>query len=194
MQPARRTAPLAGLTIVIALFLILAVGTADSRPGAPDTGAWLVIVGIGAIAVIMMAAILYASLRLVKSFQDSSASLIDTLRALTPMPVVTLSDEIPEGMGGRLEVRISGFSSVPFGQVTIILSPPQGLLLENDHIVLPCLGPNETKIVWIAHGPARKGKHVVGVTVLYRTGDQERVREFPRTVYAGMPAEPETID
>jgi len=190
MQPAPRTALLAGLTLIIAFFLILAAGAADTRSMAPGTSAWLIILAISAVAVIMMAVILYASLRLVKGFHDSSSSLIETLRALTPMPVVTLSGEIPEGRDGRLEVRISGFTSVPFGQVTVILSPPQGLVLEKDHIVLPHLDPGETKSIWISHGPVPKGRHVVGVTVLYRAGDREMVREFTRTVSAGIPAEP----
>jgi len=191
MQPALRTALLAGLMFIIALLLILAAGTADTRSMAPGTSVWFIILGIGSVAVIVMAVILYASLRLVKGFHDSSSSLIGTLRALTPMPVVTLSDEIPEGKDGRLEVRISGFTSVPFGQVTVILSPPQGLVLEKDHFVLPHLDPDQTKSIWISHGPAPKGRHVVGVTVLYRAGDRETVREFTRTVSAGIPSEPE---
>ncbi|OPX64186.1 MULTISPECIES: hypothetical protein [unclassified Methanoregula] len=194
MQPALRTALLAGLTVIIALLLILAAGAADSRMTTSDTCAWLIIPGIGSVAIIVMAAILYASLRLVKGFHDSSSSLIDTLRALTPMPVVTLSGEIPAGVDGRLEMRIRGFTSVPFGQVTVILSPPQGLVLKEEHIVLTRLEPDETKSIWIAHGPAPKGRHVVGVTVLYRAGDREMVREFTRTVSAGIPADPETIN
>lgn len=194
MHPALRIALPAGGIILITLLLIRAAGIADTRSMAPDTPAWLVITAVGSITVIVMAAILYASLRLAKGFHETSSSLIDTLRALTPMPVVTLSDEIPEGLDGRLEVRISGFSQVPFGQVTVVLTPPEGLILEKDHLVLPRLDPDETKILWIAHGPSRKGKYVVGVTILYHAGGQERVREFTRTVYAGLPAEPETID
>lgn len=195
MRPAlRKILPFVLIPLLITLILVMVAGSAHNRPAAFDTGTTMIILTLGSAAVLMMAVILYGSLRLVKGFLDSSSSLIDTLRALTPMPVVTLSNEIPEDLDGRLEVRISGFSAVPFGQVTIILAPPPGLELEKDPITLPRLDPEETKIVRISHRPARRGKYLVGITVLFRAGDEEKVREFTRTVYAGIPAEPETID
>ena len=129
-----------------------------------------------------------------RAFEENTASLIGALKALTPMPVVTLSDRILDGMDGYLEMRIAGFSSSPLGQVTAILVPPPGLTLENDHITLPGLDTGETKIFRIAHGPVGKGRYPVRITVLYRSGDQERMIEFTRTVYVGIPAGPETID
>lgn len=195
MRPAlRKILPFILIPLLIALILIMVAGSAHNRTAASDITTTMIILALGSAAVLAMAAILYGSLRLVKGFLDSSSSLLDTLRALTPMPVVTISPEIPEDQDGRLVVRIRGFSSVPFGQVTVILTPPPGLTLGTDHITLPCLDPDETKIIWISHGPAPKGKHVVGITILYRTGTRENVREFTRVVYAGIPAEPETPD
>ena len=172
----------------------IAAGQVNSATPAPDSGAWLLLITIGIVVIVIAAGVLVYLFRLVRAFEENTASLIGALKALTPMPVVTLSDRIPDGMDGSLEVRIAGFSSSPLGQVTVIITPPPGLTLENDHITLPGLDTGETKIFRIGHGPVRKGRYPVRITVLYRSGDQERTIEFTRTVYAGIPAEPETID
>mgnify|MGYP001060573013 CR=1 FL=1 len=99
-----------------------------------------------------------------------------------------MADVTPERVRWLWQARI------PLGKVTVILAPPPGLTLENDHITLPGLDTGETKLFRIGHGPVRKGRYPVRITVLYRSGDQERTMEFTRTVYAGIPAEPETID
>jgi hypothetical protein len=195
MQPALRTVFLR--TVVLPSVIPIpaaASGGTDAAVSFSGTGISLVIPAIGLIAILVMAAILWYSLRLVRGFYDSTTALIDMLRALTPMPVVTLSGRIPGGLEGHLEIRISGFTDVPIEDITVVLAPPPGLDLETNHLVLPHLDPDETRIVRIAHGPAHNGRYVVGVTIRYLTGGREMVREFTRTVYAGIPAEPETID
>jgi hypothetical protein len=174
------------------LSMTVAARQADGALQAPDSGAWLLLIIIGIIMIGIAAGVLVYSFRLVRAFEENTASLIGALKALTPMPVVTLSGRIPDGMDGCLEVRIAGFSSSPFGQVTVILSPPPSLVLESDHIMLPRLDSGETKVFRIGHGPVRKGKYPVRITILYCSGDRERTMEFTRTVYAGIPAEPET--
>lgn len=177
------------------LFIILAADATDvATLPAPDGGAWLLLIVIGVIVIAITAGILVYSFRLVKAFGESTSSLIDALRALTPMPVVTISDEIPDGVDGQLEMRISSFSSLPIEKVTVILAPPPGLTLHNDHITLSRLDAGETKIFPIVHGPAPKGKYPVGITVLYCVRDEERIQEFTRTVCAGIPAELKPID
>jgi hypothetical protein len=173
---------------------VIAVGQVASATAAPDSGAWLLLIIIGIVVIVIAAGILVYSFRLVRAFEENTASLIGALKALTPMPVVTLSDRIPDGMDGSLEVRIAGFSSSPLGKVMVIIAPPPGLTLENDHITLPGLDTGETKIFRIGHGPVGKGRYPVRITVLYCSGDQERTMEFTRTVYAGIPAEPEMTD
>lgn len=76
---------------------------------------------------------------------------------LTPMPVMTLSDKIPDVMDCHLEVRIAGFSFSTLGQVTVIIAPPSGLALENDYITLPHLDTGEKKTFWIGHGWSGRG-------------------------------------
>lgn len=182
-----RRFPVLGIPL---LFLLLspaiAVGQVDSATPAPDSGAWFLLIIIGIVVIVIAAGVLVYSVRLVRAFEENTASLIGALKALTPMPVVTLSDRIPDGMDGSLELRIDGFSSSPLGKVTVILAPPPGLTLENDHITLPGLDTGETKRFRIGHGPVRKGRYPVMITVLYRSGDQERTIEFTRTVYAGF--------
>jgi hypothetical protein len=194
MRPTRRFPVPFVLLLSTLLFMVIAAGAADAAMPAPVDGAWLLLIVIGVIGIVVTAWVLVYSFRLVKAFGESISSLIDALKALTPMPVVTLAGEIPDGVEGRLEVRIAGFSSSPLGQVSVILAPPPGLVLENDHITLPRLDAGETKIFWIGHGPVRKGKYPVWITVLYHVGEEERMREFTRTVCAGIPAEPEMID
>jgi hypothetical protein len=160
----------------------------DSATAAPQSGAWLPLAIIGIVVIVIAAGILVYSFRLVRAFFENTESLIGALKALTPMPVVTLSDRIPDGMDGSLEVRVAGFSSSPLGHVTAILAPPPGLTLENDHITLPGLNAGETRIFRIGHGPVKKGRYPVRITVLYRSGDQDRTMEFTRTVYAGITA------
>ncbi|RPI37209.1 MAG: hypothetical protein EHM53_11155 [Methanoregulaceae archaeon] len=172
----------------------IAAGQADGAMPAPDSGAWLLLIIIGIVVIVIAAGVLVYSVRLVRAFEENTASLIGALKVLTPMPVVTLSDRIPDGIDGSLEVTIAGFSSSPLGQVTVIIAPPPGLALENDHITLPGLDTGETKHFWIGHAPTRKGRYPVRITVLYRSGDQERTMEFTRTVFAGIPGGPETID
>lgn len=181
---------------LLALLLspLIAVGQAASATAAPDSGAWLIVIIIGIVIIVIAAGVLVYSLRLVRAFEENTASLIGALKALTPMPVVTLSDRIPDGVDGSLEVRIAGFSSSPLGKVTVVIAPPPGLTLENDHIEVPGLDTGETKVFRIGHGPVGKGRYPVRITVLYRSANQERTIEFTRTVYAGIPAGPETID
>jgi len=193
MQPARFPVQVL-LLLSLTLTLAMAASAADGATPAPDSGAWLLLVIIGIIVIVIAAGILVYSFRLVRAFEENTASLISALKALTPMPVVTLSDRIPDGRDGRLEVRIASLSSSPLGQVTVIIAPPPGLTLENDHITLPGLDTGETKHFWIGHGPTRKGRYPVRITVLYRSGDQERTMEFTRTVFAGVQGGPETID
>lgn len=194
MRPARRFPVPFVLLLSTLLFMVIAAGAADAAMPAPVDGAWFLLIVIGVIGIVVTAWVLVYSFRLVKAFGESISSLIDALKALTPMPVVTLAGEIPDGVEGRLEVRIAGFSSSPLGQVSVILAPPPGLVLENDHITLPRLDAGETKIFWIGHSPVPKGKYPVWITVLYHVGEEERMREFTRTVCAGIPAEPEIID
>ena len=180
--------------LILLLSSATAAGQADAATPAPDSGAWLLLIIIGIVVIVISAGVLIYSYRLVRAFEENTASLIGALKALTPMPVVTLSDTIPDGMDGHLEVTIAGFSSSPLGQVTVIIAPPPELALENDHITLPGLDTGETKIFRIGHGPARKGRYPVRITVLYRFGEQERTMEFSRTVFAGVPGGMETID
>ena len=194
MLPVRRyVVPVVKLLSVL-LFIVTAAGAAGAAMPAPAADAWFLLIVIGVIGIIITAWILMYSLRLMKAFGESTSSLIDALKTLTPMPVVTIADEIPDGIEGRLEVRVAGFASLPFGEVTVLLAPPPGFVLENDQITLPCLDAGETKIFRIGHGPVPKGKYPVGVKVLYRIGEEERIQEFTRMVCAGIPAEPETVD
>lgn len=188
MRTARRYPVRFILLLSLPLFIVRAACAADTGAPASDNSAWHLLIVFSAIGVIVAAWILWFSFRLIRTFGESTSYLIDTLRALAPMPVVTLSDEIPVGVDGLLGVTITGFSSVPLGQVTVVLAPPLGLELEDDHFTLPRLDAGETKIFRSRHGPAKKGKHRVRITVLYRIGDEERVQEFTRTVYAGNPA------
>lgn len=91
-------------------------------------------------------------------------------------------------------MRIAGSPSSPLGQVTVILVPPPGLTLEEDRITLPFLDAGETKVFRIGHKPVPEGKYPIGITVLYRLGEEERLHEFTHTICAGIPAEPESID
>jgi hypothetical protein len=192
MRPARRHPVTFILLLSALLFIIMAAGTADAAMPVPVDSTWLLLIVIGSIGVVVTAWVLVYSFRLIRAFCESTSSLIDALRAFTPMPVVTLSDEIPDGVEGRIEVRIAGFSSSPIGQVTVILAPPPDLVLEDDHITLPHLDAGEARIFRIGHGPVRKGKYPVRITVLYRIGEEERVQEFTRTVFAGATAGPGT--
>jgi hypothetical protein len=194
MQPARCFPVPVVLLLSTLLFPVMAAGAADAATPAPDGGVWLLLIITGVIAIVVAALVLVYSFRLMKIFGESISSLIDTLRALTPMPLVTLSDEILNGVEGRLEVRVTGLSSLPLEVVTVILAPPPDLVLEDDHITLPRLDAGETKIFRISHGPARKGKYPVRITVLYHVGEEVRVREFARIVCAGIQAGPETTD
>jgi len=180
--------------LTLLLSLATAAGQVDAATPAPDSGAWFLLIIIGIVVIVIAAGVLVYLFRLMRAFEENTVSLIGALKALTPMPVVTLSDTIPEGMDGSLEVRIAGFSSSPLGQVTVIIAPPPGLVLENDHITLPGLDTSETKIFRIGHGPARKGRYPVRITVLYRSKEQERTMEFTRTVFAGVPGGPEMTD
>jgi len=193
-MPARRFPVLVVPLLSILLSLAIAAGQAEGATPSPDSGAWLLLIIIGIVVIVIAAGVLVYSFRLVRAFEENTASLIGALKALTPMPVVTLSDKIPDGMDGSLEVTIAGFSSSPLGQVTVIIAPPPQLTLENDHITLPGLDTGEIKHFWIGHGPVRKGSYPVRITVLYRSGDQERTIEFTRTVYAGIPGGPEMTD
>ncbi|MDD1684878.1 MAG: hypothetical protein LUQ19_03195, partial [Methanoregula sp.] len=98
LRPARRYPVVFVLLFSTLLFIVDAAGAEDAAMPAPDEGAWLLLLVIGVIGIVVTAWVLVYSLRLVKAFGESTASLIDALRALTPMPVVTLAGEIPDGV------------------------------------------------------------------------------------------------
>jgi len=184
MRPA---CPHAILMLLITLLIAGALGADDAAPQVQNGAALPLLLAAGGILVAAGAVILWLSLRIVRAFMESSAALISTLRALTPMPVVTLSENIPAGAAGLLDVRIEGFSSLPIGNVTVMLSPMAGLGLEEDHIVLPCLDPGETRLFRIGFRPVAEGIYPVRITVLYTAGGEERLQEFTRTVRARAP-------
>lgn len=99
MQPARLPF-LVSLFVCLILSLAITAGAADTALPAPDGGTWHLLIIIGVIAIVVAAGLLVVALRLVKAFGESLSALIDTLRALTRIPVVTLSDKIPEGGKG----------------------------------------------------------------------------------------------
>lgn len=192
MRPARLPV-LVSLFLCLILSMAMTAGATGTAPPPPDDGAWLLIV-IGVIAIAVAAGLAVFALRLVWAFGETASSLIDALKVLTPMPVVTLAGEIPEGVEGCLEMTITGPSSSPLGQVTVILISPPGFPLEEDPVMLPFLDTGETKVFRIGHGPVCRGEYRIGITVLYTVGEEERIREFPRTVLAGIPTGPEAPD
>jgi hypothetical protein len=157
LRPACRLPLLVVLLLSITLSTAMAAGEADGAMPAPDNGVWLPLIVIGLVVIMVIAGVLVYSFRRVRAFEENTSSLIDALRILIPMPVVTLSDKIPDGMDGRLEVRIAGFSFSTLGQVTVIIAPPSGLALENNYITLPHLDSGETKTFWIGHGRSGRG-------------------------------------
>ena len=101
MRPAWRYPVPFVLLLSLLLCMVMATRAADTAVPAPDGDAWLLLIVIGAIAIVVAAGILVFALRLVWAFRESTSSLIDALRALTPIPVVTIADEIPDGVEGR---------------------------------------------------------------------------------------------
>lgn len=194
MQSARRLPAPVVLVLFIPFVEVMAAGAEDSAMPVPSDGDWMLLLVIGIIGLVVTIGILMYSLRLVKAFGESTTALIDALRSLTPMPVVSFAGEIPADAPGQLEVRISGFSTLPFGEVTVILAPAPGLALEEDHITLPRLDPGETEVFRIGHGRVRKGKYLVRITVLYRLGEEVRTGEFTRIVCAGNTERLVTVD
>ncbi|HSQ92851.1 MAG TPA: hypothetical protein VLL74_00985 [Methanoregula sp.] len=186
MPCARRPAilPMSVLT-----FPVMAAAAADTAVADPDSGVWLLVIITGLIAVLVTVLILIYSLRLVRVFQESIFLFINALSAQTRGPVVTISGEIPAGIRGQIDVVVTGSPALPLEQVTVIISPPPGLVLDEDHIILPGLDTGGTQMARIGHGPALEGKYDVRITVLYRAGDTEKVREFTQAVRAVIQAE-----
>jgi len=186
MPCARRPAilPMSILTLPV-----MVAAAADTAVADPDSGVWLLVIVIGLIAVLVTVLILIYSLRLVRVFQESTFLFITALSDQTQVPVVTISGEIPAGIRGQIDVVVSGSPTLPLEQVTVIISPPPGLVLDEDHIILPGLDAGGTKKERIGHGPAPEGKYDVRLTVLYRAGDEEKVLEFTQAVRAVIPAE-----
>lgn len=182
------------LFLCLILSMAMTAGAAETATPAPDDGAWLLLIVIGVIAIVVAAGLLVFAFRLVRAFGESTSSLVDALKALTPIPMVTLGGEIVEGVEGRLELRITGPLASPLEQVTVILVSPPGFPLEEDPITLPFLDAGETKIIRIGHGPVYRGNYPIRITVLYTIGEEERIQEFTRAILARNPAEPETID
>jgi hypothetical protein len=177
------------LPMFVITFPVMAAGATDTAVADPDSGVWLPVIITGLIAVLVTVLILIYSLRLVRVFQESTFLFINALSAQTPGPVVTISGEIPAGIRGQMDVVVTGSPALPLEQVTVIISPAPGLVLDEDHIILPGLDAGGTQMARIGHGPAPEGKYDVRITVLYRAGDTGKVREFTQAVRAVIQAE-----
>ena len=166
------------------LFMVTPAGAADLvMPGA-DEGTWLILIAMGILGIAVTILILISAVILLREFLESTAFIVKYLRALTPAPDVSITEVIPAGVSGRLEVRITGSSSVHFGQVTVILTSPKDFPLDEDHIILPRLGAGESKIVPLGYLPVCPGSYAIGVTAIFRMGDEDRIKEMIRPVRA----------